>query len=444
MCLVLRAVRDLPDRLTGLARRGGHLLRVLADHVQRLPQRFKGGVHIHFQRFQVPAGGHAHAFGQLALGHGRHDMADIAEEGLLRLDALVDVVLQCLQIAGGLRRHTLSELALGNASHHPRDVLEHLLLGFDALVDSQLERVEVAAGLHGDPPFEVALCHAVHHIDDVLERGVQGALHRDDLLQQRQFLVALGAFPGGEIAFADATGHLRHQGGFHGFAFEDDGHEHQHAGLKHHVGCMDQDQPWIHLAAEHIKLTCAGGLQDAETHMVHGDQASGHHHGTPVAVIEQEGQQGEDAEVHLGHALVLLNHQGRRDHECTGDGRARDQRARCGAVDHPRHYKGGQADGQRDVPGVRHRTNAQAEQGQESQRGQHQAVGLGSLGLQHGFGVGRGSRSRCSWLEGAANHLESQWIRQKPPHQIAGFLQAFNNRNGASQMKRGPLGTLLK
>jgi len=96
----------------------------------------------------------------------------------------------------------------------------------------------------------------------------------------------------------------------------------------------------------------------------------------PVTVIEQKGQQHEDAEVHLQHAVALLDMQRGQHHE----GHAHQAAVGAAAADQPVQQAQARgraaADHQRGGPGVVPEGQAEGIQGDEPEHPEHQAVGL--------------------------------------------------------------------
>ncbi len=149
---------------------------------------------------------------------------------------------------------------------------------------------------------------------------------------------------------------------------------------------MDQDDAQIGAVEQHIDAQ-PRRLHVIEGQVVHSDQGGGDHEGTPIPVVEQEGEQREDAEVRLDHASGLLYQQRAENHEGAGHGDAGSQTAGPHSVNGVGHQQGGDAHHQGDTPGGVEGGHRQGDKQQKHQGAGHQPIRRRTAGLQDAFAV---------------------------------------------------------
>ena len=164
------------------------------------------------------------------------------------------------------------------------------------------------------------------------------------------------------------------------------------------AGQIDEDgafQHHIERVQQHHRPTAAGQqehpgtglLQGEEAQVVHGNHRGGNDNRQPVAVIHQEGQQHENAEVHLQHAAGLVDLQGGHDHKGGADQAAQQAAGRNHHGQHLHARQGAATDQQRLAPGAVPGREAEGVGEHQPEHAEHDAVGFAVVGLKAVIGT---------------------------------------------------------
>ncbi len=282
------------------------------------------------------------------------EYVDVASQQVVRIEAgqlAAQVVLRGRQHARQ-RLVDVDDVALGVGDHHVGgDVLQ---CGADAQVLVLRLRLLCVAAQQLLAGHHQGMRDRAFRQGQAADRGRQRLLAGDGARQQRQ-LARLMAHVQQLLA------HLH-------------GHRHQDAGLDHHIAGVHGQDADPRVGGERAQRQAAM-LQPEEQQVMHGDGRGGDQDRPPVAVVQQQGDQHDHAEVDFGHAAGLLDQHGGQHHQAQRHGAAAQQRARIQLHLQRDDHQGRQGHRQPRRPHALAPGDGQADQAEERGHRQEQPVG---------------------------------------------------------------------
>ena len=164
------------------------------------------------------------------------------------------------------------------------------------------------------------------------------------------------------------------------------GQVNQDGALNNHVQRMQEDDRPT--AIGQYKNAGTLRLHGEETQVVHRNNRRCHGNRQPVAVIHQEGQQHENAEVHLQHAAGLVDMQRRHHHERRAHHATQQPLSADQAVQHADHHRRAATDQNGLPPRAMPKRQAQRVGEHQPQHAEHDAVGFAVMQFKRRKWVG--------------------------------------------------------